>query len=181
MLRKRFYIPIGFLILAICVVGFLSLRSDVPDEQITIFKVTTPQPETTTRISDTYPKETSTSGKATGGHFHDDGTWHAGKVPTLPDASRNPRHATEDQPVKTENHTAGSVPLLEDLPLEDPVLADLDAKRLQLEQREKQEMVMLDDFLAAARAKKLSRSEFLKTAEDLYRRSENPRNTGNNH
>ncbi len=42
MLRKKFYIPIGILFVVICAVGFFSLRSDVPDEPIVIYKTTTP-------------------------------------------------------------------------------------------------------------------------------------------
>lgn len=42
MLRRKFYIPIGLCILAIVAIGFLSLRSDVPDEPIVIYKTTTP-------------------------------------------------------------------------------------------------------------------------------------------
>lgn len=53
MLLKKFYIPIGILILVICAVGLLSLRSDTPTEPIKIYKVTTP-----TKVSTT-PTETS--------------------------------------------------------------------------------------------------------------------------
>ena len=42
MLPKKFYLPIGILILVICAVGLLSLRPDVPDEPIVIYKTTTP-------------------------------------------------------------------------------------------------------------------------------------------
>lgn len=42
MLRRKFYIPIGLCILAIVAIGFFSLRSDVPDEPIIIYKETTP-------------------------------------------------------------------------------------------------------------------------------------------
>lgn len=42
MLLKKFYIPIGILILVICAVGFLSLRSDTSKEPIVIYKTVTP-------------------------------------------------------------------------------------------------------------------------------------------
>ena len=42
MLRRKFYIPIGLCILAIVAIGFLSLRTDVPDEPIVIIKTVTP-------------------------------------------------------------------------------------------------------------------------------------------
>lgn len=41
-LLKKFYIPIGALIIASVVIAFFALRSDVPDEPIVIYKPTTP-------------------------------------------------------------------------------------------------------------------------------------------
>ncbi len=42
MLRKKFYIPIGLGILAIAAIGFLSLRSDVSDGLVKVYKATKP-------------------------------------------------------------------------------------------------------------------------------------------
>lgn len=46
MVKKKVYIPIG-LCLVLLVIGFLALRSDVPDEPIVIYKATTPLPKRT--------------------------------------------------------------------------------------------------------------------------------------
>ena len=75
MLSKKFYFPIGILILVICAVGLLSLRSDVPTEPIKIYKATTPA-ETPAKATTAEVKDTSTTDTA-GGHFHADGTFYA--------------------------------------------------------------------------------------------------------
>lgn len=71
MLLKKFYIPIGALIIAICAVGLFSLRSDTPTEPIKIYKATTPAEKAETQT------DTTTRDTAQGGHFHADGTFHA--------------------------------------------------------------------------------------------------------
>ena len=76
MLPKKFYLPIGILILVICAVGLLSLRSDVPTEPIVIYKTTTPA-ETPAKATTAEVKDTSTTDTAASGHFHVDGTFHA--------------------------------------------------------------------------------------------------------
>lgn len=75
MLRKKFYLPIGLCILVVLAVGFLFLRSQTPQEPIKIYKETTP--DAPAKVSEDQKKETSISEKATGGHFHEDGTFHA--------------------------------------------------------------------------------------------------------
>ncbi len=75
MQSKRFYIPISALILVICALGFLSLRSDQPSEPIKIYKVTTP--DTPAKVTETAETETATNETTIGGHRHADGTWHA--------------------------------------------------------------------------------------------------------
>ena len=42
MLSKKFYLPIGILIVVTCAVVLVSLRSDVPTEPIKVYKATTP-------------------------------------------------------------------------------------------------------------------------------------------
>lgn len=51
MVKKKVYIPIG-LCLVLLVIGFLFLRSDVPDEPIVIYKTTTPLPKKTDTLRD---------------------------------------------------------------------------------------------------------------------------------
>ena len=68
MLSKKFYFPIGVLILVICAVCFLSLRSDVPTEPIKIYKAVESQAK---------PKAETPVAKSQDGHFHADGTFHA--------------------------------------------------------------------------------------------------------
>jgi hypothetical protein len=51
MLSKRLYIPIGILIIAICAVGLLSLRSDVPKEPVVTYKVVTPVKRSVTQVT----------------------------------------------------------------------------------------------------------------------------------
>jgi len=69
MLTKKFYIPIGVCVLLVLAIGFLSLRSDVPDDPIVIYKPTTTEAETPAKVTEAAEKET-----ATGGPFHADGT-----------------------------------------------------------------------------------------------------------
>ena len=76
MLSKKFFIPIGALIIAICAVVLFSLRSDVPSEPINIYKAVKPV-ETPAKATTAEVKETSTTDTAAGGHFHADGTWHS--------------------------------------------------------------------------------------------------------
>ena len=52
MLLKKFYLPIGILLVVICAVGLFSLRSDVPDEPIVIYKTTTPIKRSVTPIAE---------------------------------------------------------------------------------------------------------------------------------
>ena len=171
---KKVYIPIGLCILAVLVVGFLSLRPQPPQEPLKIFKATTAKSKTTAKVSETQQKEISTSDEAAGGHFHEDGTWHADEVLTMPRTSENASNAPQEYSVKVGNNTAGGVPLLEDPePLEDPVLVELHAERLELKQRQKEDTIMVNDFLAAIEGDKLTMSEFLKTAEELHIRSVN--------
>ena len=76
MLQKKFYIPIGILILVICAVGLLSLRSDTPTEPIKIYKVVEPAEESETQTA------TATRDTAEGGHYHADGNlFHAEQQP----------------------------------------------------------------------------------------------------
>lgn len=51
MQQKKFYIPIGILILAICGVGLFSLRSDTPKEPIMIYKVVEPAKQSETQTA----------------------------------------------------------------------------------------------------------------------------------
>ena len=86
MQKKKFYLPIGILILVICAVCLLSLRSDVPDEPVKVYKVVEPVPTSTAEVP---AGETSE-----GGHFHADGNpWHA-----EPQAPMEP--STEDAAVQ---------------------------------------------------------------------------------
>ena len=80
MLTKKFYIPIGALIIAICAIAFFALRSDTPKEPIKVYKPVTPA-DTPVKVTTAEVTETSTGGEvtdtSTGGHFHEEGTWHA--------------------------------------------------------------------------------------------------------
>ncbi len=77
MLRKKFYIPIGVLILVICAIAFFALRSDMPNEPVKIYKVTTPAEKTETQTNTTSSDTANNSKSTQGGHFHADGTWHS--------------------------------------------------------------------------------------------------------
>ena len=61
MLRKKFHIPIGILIVAICAIGFLSLRSDVPEKPIQIYKATLTETPATDETAETETAETETA------------------------------------------------------------------------------------------------------------------------
>lgn len=79
MRTKKVYIAIMFGLVFLAI-GFFVLRSDVPDEPIIMYKVTTPaersetQTETTTDQSK-IQTETAKSNTAEGGHSHADGTF----------------------------------------------------------------------------------------------------------
>ena len=64
-MRKKVFIPIGALLITICAVGLLSLRSDQPAEPINIYKVTTPAKVSTTPAET--PTETAKR-ESTNGH-----------------------------------------------------------------------------------------------------------------
>ena len=61
MLRKKFHIPIGILIVAICAIGFLSLRCDVPEKPIQIYKATLTETPATDETAETETAETGPS------------------------------------------------------------------------------------------------------------------------
>lgn len=63
MRMRKVYIPIGLCLLVILVIGLLSLRSDVPDEPVRIYKTSTP--------AEAQVQSTPN------GHVHADGTFHA--------------------------------------------------------------------------------------------------------
>ena len=67
MLSKKFYFPIGLCVLLVLAIGFLSLRSDVPDEPTKIYKAVEPQAK---------PKAETPVAKSQDGHLHADSTWH---------------------------------------------------------------------------------------------------------
>ena len=65
MRKKKFYIPIGALIIAICAIAFFALRSDIPKEPILIIKTVTPArqitiPQTPITAKASLPIETET-------------------------------------------------------------------------------------------------------------------------
>ena len=70
MLTKKVYIPIGVCLLLLLAIGFLALRSDVPDGPVKIYKATQPAETSETQT------ETATSDTAQGGHSHADRTFH---------------------------------------------------------------------------------------------------------
>ena len=76
MFTKKFYIPIGALIIAISAIAFFALRSDTPKEPIVIYKATTTEAETP---ADTPAAVTTgeVTEKSTGGPFHADGEPHS--------------------------------------------------------------------------------------------------------
>lgn len=79
MLRKKFYIPIGVVILVICAIGLLFLRSQTPKEPIKVYKTTTSAEVQEQSIpvevqEQSIPAEAQEQSTA-GGHFHEEGTW----------------------------------------------------------------------------------------------------------
>ena len=62
MLTKKVYIPIGLCLLLILAIGFVSLRSNVPDEPVKIYKTATPVEAQVQSMPN--------------GHVHADGTFH---------------------------------------------------------------------------------------------------------
>lgn len=93
MFIRKHWIPLSVFGVAICVLGFFLLRSDVPQEPIKIYKTTTPAPRVSkakkTALGQGQQEvdshsHTEESGRdaefantAEGGHFHADGTWQA--------------------------------------------------------------------------------------------------------
>ena len=69
MLTRKVYIPI-VLCLVLLAIGFLTLRSDVPDELIKVYKTVEPLPKSEVKVS-------PVGDTSQGGHFHTDGTFHA--------------------------------------------------------------------------------------------------------
>ncbi|MYK21037.1 hypothetical protein F4054_02115 [Candidatus Poribacteria bacterium] len=79
MLRKRFYIPIGFCIIAVVAIGIFAMRSETPKEPIKVYKTVMPA-DTPAEVTTGEVTDTSTGGEitevSTSGHMHADGTWH---------------------------------------------------------------------------------------------------------
>ena len=74
MLLKKFYIPIGALLIASVVIAFFALRSDVPDEPIVIYKTTTPLRARGTPPSDVVDTTENASVTSTAEMSFDSGT-----------------------------------------------------------------------------------------------------------
>jgi len=71
MLTKKVYIPIGVCLVLLLALGFLSLRSDVPDEPVKIYKaveVSKPPAHPTAKVP--------VGDTSQGGHWHGD-VWHS--------------------------------------------------------------------------------------------------------
>ena len=87
-LLKKFYLPIGILLVVICAVGLLSLRSDVPTETIKIYTMVEPQAKS---------QAEAPVAKSQGGHFHADGTFHAD-----PHASQSENKSSSENQLRVE-------------------------------------------------------------------------------
>ena len=72
MLIRKHWLPLSVLIVVICVVSFYFLLPDAPEESTRIFKSVEPLEEPTEQ----------------GGHFHEDGTWHADTEDTTEPTNR---------------------------------------------------------------------------------------------
>ncbi len=95
MRSKKFYIPIGALMLVICALGLFSLRSDTLKDPIVIIKTVEPEAK---QAEVTTVTETATSETATGRYFHEDGTF------------QTERHETAESP-----HTEANQPTAENI------------------------------------------------------------------
>ncbi len=92
---KKFYLPIGILILFICAIGFLSLRSDVPTEPIVIYKTTTPIKQSVTpKVSE--PMTVSASMPIETVEETHDSTSEVSEVPLSDTLSKYPDYKTID-------------------------------------------------------------------------------------
>ena len=78
MLQKKFYIPIGLCLVLLLAIGFLSLRSNVPDEPIKTYKVVEPEARST--------PEDPVGETSQGENFHADGT-----LDTDPNTAMSPK------------------------------------------------------------------------------------------
>lgn len=150
MLTKKVYIPIG-VCLIILVIGFIALRSDVPVESIKVYKSVEPLPKSEVKVS-------QVGDTSQGGHFHTDGDpWHAGvhetsgQLPQTQTATQQPSEIAQGETIKAGDHAAGALSLLED-----SVLAELEAERLKLKQRQMELNTMLQDHIAAVVGRKLT-------------------------
>lgn len=74
MLRKKFYIPIGFCVVAIVAIGVFILRSERTEEPIKIYKAVTLQ--TSAKVTVTEGTELSTGEGENGGTSYADGASH---------------------------------------------------------------------------------------------------------
>ena len=83
MFIRKSWVPLSVFLVAPCAIAFFSLRSDVPQEPIKVYKTTTParraKSEKTiqARSLSASRDDTERPNTAAGGHFHADGTWHA--------------------------------------------------------------------------------------------------------
>ena len=101
MQSKKFYIPIGALMLVICALGLFSLRSDTLKDPIVIIKTVEPEAK---QAEVTTVTETATSETATGRYFHEDGTFQTERHET----AESP-HTEADQPTAENMAFGGEV------------------------------------------------------------------------
>ena len=74
MFLRKYWLPISVFLVAIAGVGLYLLAIQPPPEPIVIYKIVEPLPKPTEQ-----PKaEVPVGDTSQGGHFHADGTWHAG-------------------------------------------------------------------------------------------------------
>lgn len=86
---------------------------------------------------------------------------------------RSASDETEEQPIKAGDTAAGGGPLLEDPErLEDPVLAEFNAERLELKRQQRDLEVRINDFPDAVKAERFSASQFLEIGKKLRIRSQ---------
>ena len=116
MFIRKYWIPLSVFLIAIAGIGIYLLATQTPKEPIVIYKTVEPLPRETTET------EVDESDTSQGGHFHEDGTFHAQPHEPIPVPAEvqvsDPKAETPPQRQYNDNTGAGNPHPWEHVPVD---------------------------------------------------------------
>ena len=113
MFLRKYWIPFSVLLIVIACIGVYLLVTQPPKEPIVIYKAVEPLPESERQT------EAPVVSEAPQGHFHADGTWHAGphevEIPVETPAAPEPFFSEAELAAIPEDMPEPDIPLPDDL------------------------------------------------------------------